>query len=81
MADPGEIILWQATVTARTLQRECKRRRLRAGRYKMAKVKDISKKNKLLRVEYERRHEHKTVDSFWQFVHFTDEAHIDLNEY
>ena len=47
----------------------------------MAKVKNISNKNMRLRVEYGRRHEDETIDSFWQFVHFTDEAHLDPNEY
>ena len=43
----------------------------------MARVTSISRKNKQERVEYGKEHQDKTVDEFWQFVHFTDEAHID----
>jgi hypothetical protein len=46
----------------------------------MAIVKPISLKNKQLRVEYGRRHVAETVNSFWQYVHFTDEAHFDPDE-
>ena len=30
-----------------------------------------------MRVKYGEEHQHKTVDDFWQYVFFTDEAHID----
>ena len=66
--------------TSRTLERACKRRRPKAGRYKMAKIKLISFKNKQLRKEYGRRHQAETIDSFWQYIHFTDEAHFDPDE-
>lgn len=46
----------------------------------MVKVKKISQKNRRLRVEYGERYQHETVNSFWQFVHFTDEAHFDPDE-
>ena len=45
--------------------------------FKRPKVKKISVKNKKLRVEYEHRHESETILSFWQYVTFTDEAHVD----
>jgi len=34
-------------------------------------------KNKQERVEYAQEHQDKTVDGFWQYIYFTDEAHID----
>jgi hypothetical protein len=46
----------------------------------MTKVKEISLKNQKLRVEYGHRHKDETIDSFWQYVHFTDEAHLDPSE-
>ncbi|PQE09038.1 phosphoribosylformylglycinamidine cyclo-ligase protein [Rutstroemia sp. NJR-2017a BBW] len=47
-------------------------------RYKQAYVqKEISKPNRIKRVDYGQTHENETVDSFWQFCLFTDEAHFD----
>lgn len=46
----------------------------------MAKVKMISDKNKRLRVVYGKRHRDETVKLFWQYVHFTDEAHVDPDQ-
>lgn len=71
---------FQLNCTSRTLQRACNSRTPKAGQYKMAKVKALSHKNKQLRVEYSRRHQDKTVESFWQYVHFTDKTHIDPNQ-
>ena len=63
--------------TKRTLQRALKRNTNRGQKYKQAYIqKEISKKNKEERVRYGEEHQHKTVD-FWQYVIFTDEAHID----
>ena len=46
--------------------------------YKAAFVKkEISKKNKDERVSYGEEHKDKTVDDFWRYIFFTDEAHID----
>jgi transposase len=39
--------------------------------------KEISAPNARKREEYGEKHEDKTVDNFWQWVIFTDEAHID----
>ncbi|KAM3067141.1 tRNA 2'-phosphotransferase [Clarireedia jacksonii] len=47
-------------------------------RYKQAYIqKEISKPNRIKRVDYGQIHENETVDSFWQFCLFTDEAHFD----
>ncbi|KAE9366382.1 hypothetical protein N431DRAFT_438767, partial [Stipitochalara longipes BDJ] len=46
--------------------------------YKCAFVKkEISAKNKDERVSYGEEHEYKTIDDFWSYIFFTDEAHID----
>jgi hypothetical protein len=43
-------------------------------------VKDISSKNRKLRVKYDHRHKDETIEFFWQYVHFTNEAHVDSKE-
>ena len=46
--------------------------------YKAAFVKKkISDSNKAGRVAYSREHKDKSIEDFWQFVVFTDEAHVD----
>lgn len=66
--------------TSRTMKRACKRHRFKTGRYKMTKIQFISSKNKKLRKEYGLRHQAKTIESFWQYIHFTDETHFDSDE-
>ena len=65
-------------VKPRTLQRRLRQTTNNARRYKQAYIqKDISKKIRILRVEYGQKHQDKTVNNFWQFILFSDEAHID----
>lgn len=65
-------------VSVRTLQRSLKRDTNRGQRYKQAYIqKQISKKNRALRVSYGQEHLGKSIDNFWQYIFFTDEAHID----
>ena len=65
-------------VQPRTLQRRLRQTTNNAQRYKQAYIqKVISKKNRALRVQYGQEHQDKTIDGFWQFVFFSDEAHID----
>jgi hypothetical protein len=46
--------------------------------YKAAFVKkEISEKNKDERVSYGKEYKDKTMDDFWRYIFFTDEAHID----
>jgi hypothetical protein len=71
---------FELNCTSRTMQRACKRHRSKAERYKMTKIKLISSENKKLRKEYDLRHQTKTIESFWQYIHFTDKAHFDSNE-
>jgi len=44
---------------------------------KMPKVKHLSEDNEAIRVEYGEIYEGETIESFWQYVCFTDEAHMD----
>jgi hypothetical protein len=46
----------------------------------MAIVKLISLKNKQLRMKYAHRHVIETMNSFWQYIHFTNETHLNSNE-
>jgi hypothetical protein len=71
---------FQLNCTSRIMKRACSRRKLKADRYRMIIVKFISLKNKQLRVKYDRRHVIETMNSFWQYVHFTNETHLDPNE-
>ena len=65
-------------VSTRTLQRRLKRCTKGGQRYKQAYIqKEISKNNEQLRVGYGLDHLDKTIDSFWQYIFFTDEAHVD----
>jgi len=50
----------------------------KAQRYKCAYIqKTISQANRYKRHAYGKKHAHKTVDDFWQYIFFIDEAHID----
>jgi hypothetical protein len=65
-------------VKKRQLQTRLKQATKGGQRYKQAYVKkEISKKNRILRANYGRKYEHETIHSFWQFLYFTDESHID----
>ena len=66
--------------TQRTLQRGFSARKPRAARFKKAKVKTLSQKNERIRVLYGKEHENHTIENFWQYVHFTDEAHFDPDQ-
>jgi hypothetical protein len=36
----------------------------------------VSQQNKSIRVEYSKKHENKTLTSFWQYIGFTDKVHL-----
>lgn len=72
----AQISYHKLNVTERTLINSLWLRR-RARLFKQARVKKIGSKNKDARVQYGHDHENDTVDSFWAFVHWTDEAHVD----
>lgn len=64
----------------RTLQRAIAVRKPRAERYKKTKVRSISQKNERLRMIYGKSHEDHTIENFWLYVHFTNEAHFDPDQ-
>jgi hypothetical protein len=65
---------------SRTMKRACSRRTFKADRYRMIKIKLISHKNKQLRQKYDRRHLNETMNSYCQYVHFSNETHFDSDE-
>lgn len=71
---------FQFDCTRRIMPNACKRRTVKTDRYKMAKMKTIKNKNKRLKIEYELRHENKTIHFFWQYVYYTNETHFDSTE-
>jgi hypothetical protein len=66
--------------TSRMMKRACSRRKFKADRYKMTKIRRINVKNELLRQKYDCRHQAETMNSYWQYVHFTNEAYFDSDE-
>ena len=65
-------------VKRRQLVRKLKEHTNDGQRYKQAYIqKEILTKNRKLRTSYGEEHKDKTVHDFWQFVFFTDEAHVD----
>jgi hypothetical protein len=63
-----------------TLPAAFNQRKPRASRFKEARVRMLSNKNKQLRVQYAEKHKSHTIEDFWQRVHFTDEAHFDPDQ-
>lgn len=62
----------------RTLQRRLKQCTNGGQRYKQAYIqKKISPKNRRERVEYGTLYQDKSIHDLWQYVYFTDEAHLD----
>jgi hypothetical protein len=74
----AQIKHYKLDTSVRQLQRRLKQTTNRGQRYKQAYIqKEISPKNRALRTKYGQDHQDKTITNFWQFVYFTDEAHID----
>ena len=77
----AQIQYYNLDITKRTLQYGLKRHTRNGARYKMPYVnKKLSPKNLKSRVAYGKRHMHKKVRGFWEFVEFTDEFHVDPTE-
>jgi len=55
-------------------------RRNKARRFKKVVIRAISKANTRARETYGYYHIGHTVENFWQFIHFIDEAHMDPNQ-
>ena len=65
-------------IKKRALQAGLKRNIKGGRRFKQAYIgKEISPTNRAARVKYGEKYQHETIDSFWQYIYFTDEAHID----
>ena len=65
-------------VQKRQLQRKLKEYIYGSQRYKCIFVKKkISDKNKAERVKYAQEHVDKSIEDFWSYIFFTDEAYID----
>lgn len=69
----------------RTLQRRMSEREPRVIRSKRPRTEQISEVNKAKRKDYGHTYKDETVESLWQWIHWTDEAHIDraiaVNQY
>ena len=77
---PVQIEHFNLDVSSRTLRAAFNQRRPRASRFKKVKIRTISEKNKKFRVQYGLDHQHHIVENFFQYVHFSDEAHFDLDQ-
>ena len=77
---PVQIEHFNLNVGLRTMQTAFNNREPRASRSKMAKVRTLNKKNRELRVQYGREHQDHTVDNFFKYVHWSDEAHFDPDQ-
>ena len=65
----------------RSLQRNLLKHTNGGRKYKQACIsKQLSKKNRKLRIEFGEKYQDETVESFWQYINFTDEMHIDPSE-
>jgi hypothetical protein len=74
----AQIAYHNLPVKKRQLQTIFKQSSNGGQRYKQAYVKKLlSRKNRGERVHYGAAHQHKTIHDFWQFIYFTDEAHLD----
>ena len=74
----AQIVHYNLPIKTRTLQKRLQKHTKGGQRYKMAYVqKKISWKNKRERIHYNAAHLQHTIYNFWQFVFFTDKAHLD----
>lgn len=74
----AQIKYHKLNIKPRQLQRRLKACTNKGQRYKQAYIqKVLSVANKRKRLEYCQEHKDKSIDDFWQYVFFTDEAHID----
>ena len=51
-----------------------------ARRYKKPRIKAMSQKNRVERVQYGRLHQNETITGFWKYIYFTDEAHFNSRD-
>jgi hypothetical protein len=75
----AQIAYHHIPVGKRQLQRKLKEHTKGGRKYKMAFVKkEVSTKNREERVAYGRDHQDKSMEDFWSYIMYTDEAHVDL---
>ena len=70
----------QLSFSLRTLREHCVKHTSRIRMYRRSGVKKISPANKKTRLQYGNDYKSETVKSFWQYVTFTDEAHVDPSQ-
>lgn len=74
----AQIAYHKIPLRKRALQHSLTTRANRSRRYKQAYIsKVLSQKNREKRVKFGQTHQGFSVDDFWQYVFFTNEAHID----
>jgi hypothetical protein len=76
----AQIAHHQLSFSLRTLREHCVKHKSRILMRRRPAVKLISSANKKARVQYKNDYESETVESFWQYMTFTDEAHVDSNQ-
>ena len=74
-----QIAYWKLNLQPRRLQRNLRIWR-KTARSKQRKIKKLFENIKVFWMEYGARNKQHTVKQFWRFVHFTDEAHLDVDE-
>ena len=67
-------------IVRRTMQQTFNQHRFCVSRFKKIRVCTFSKKNKKLRVQYERKHQDYIISNYSQYVHWSDEAHFDSDQ-
>ena len=73
----AQIDYYKLPIKRHQLVRKLKEHTNDGQRYKQVYIqKEISTKNRKLQTSYSEEHKDKTVHDFWQFVFFTDEAHV-----
>jgi hypothetical protein len=74
----AQIKYYKLDIKPRQLQRRLKECTNSGQRYKQAYIqKVLSTANKRKRLEYCQEHKGKSIEDFWQYIIFTDEAYID----
>ena len=73
----AQIAHFDLPITVRGLQNHLQTHTNGVQLYKQEKIKKLSDRNRETRVQYGQEHKDHTIENYWQFVHFTDEKHVD----
>ena len=68
---------FKITSSIRSIEQNLRARKIGARIFKQAKTGLISEKQRRARLAYGKLHKDNTIKEFWQYVYFTDKAHID----